>query len=759
MDKTYRPEKQEEKIYNFWQKTKAFTPHIDKKKKPFSIIMPPPNANAPLHIGHAMYITLEDIMARFYRMLGYSTLLLPGADHASIATQVAFEKQLAKKGKTRHDLGRKKFYNQCKQFTLDNKKIMYNQTKKVGASCDWTRERFTLDPKINTQVLKTFIQLHKDGLAYRGDRLINWCPRCSTALSNLEVVHKEIKESIYEIKYPLKTESSITGQQRFLIVATTRPETMLGDTAVAVHPDDKRYKQFIGKTAILPLLNRELPIIADRKIDQEFGTGVVKITPAHDPDDWDIGLRHRLIKISIIGFNNKMTKKAGEPFVGLKIKEARQKIIDLLIKDEFLVKEKKIIHNVGFCERCDQKIQPLISKQWFINVNKRKHLNDKKLEKRLNRKTASLNELGIMAIKKGFIKIIPRRFQKNYFNWMYNLHDWCISRQLWWGQRMPIWYCGTKGLSDLQKQMNPDLTKKRKGCGHTIISLTKPKSCPKCRKRTTIIQDPDTFDTWFSSGQWPYNALGFPSNKDYKYFYPTTVLETGYEILFFWVARMIMLGLYRTKKEPFKYLYLHGLVRDAFGEKMSKSKGNVIEPIAIAQQYGADALRMALVANSSPGNDLNLGEDKIKGYRNFSNKVWNIGRYILISLKSTRKRIPWYKKKITKKLAKEDKQIIKKLEKITKKTTRNLQKFKFAKAGEDIYQFLWNDFANKYLEKTKDRVRKKDIYAISTLRHVYFCCLKLLHPFIPFVTEAVWQQIPEYYRQEKDLITSRWPTV
>jgi len=758
MKKKYKPQEQEDKIYKYWQKNHAFTPRRDKRMKPFSIIMPPPNANAPLHIGHALFITLEDIMARFHRMLGHSTLLLPGADHASIATQVAFEKKLAKKGKTRFDLGRKEFFKQCKKFTLKNKKTMYNQIKKVGASCDWKRERFTLDKDINKQVLKTFVHLYNNNLAYRGDRLINWCPRCSTALSNLEIEHKKVKETIYEIKYPLLSHSSITGQQRYLIVATTRPETILGDTAVAVNPKDKRYDQFIGKTAFVPLVEREVPVIADNLVDPEFGTGVVKVTPAHDPDDWKIGKNHRLKKISVIDFKNKMSADAGEKYAGLSIKKARKEIVTQLVKQEYLVKEKKYSHSVAFCERCSHRIQPLVSKQWFIDINKRKPINNKPLEKKLERKTASLKELGQMAIDHKFIQIIPKRFQKNYSNWMENLHDWCVSRQLWWGQRMPIWYCGTKGLSDLQKEMNPQLAEKPEGCGHVIVSTSPPKSCPNCNRRVTLIQDPDTFDTWFSSGQWPFNALGFPKSFDYKYYYPTNVLETGYEILFFWVARMIMLGLYRTKKPPFKTVYLHGMVRDAFGEKMSKSKGNVIEPIGVVEEYGADALRMALVVGSSPGNDLSLSKGKIKGYRNFANKVWNIGRFVLMALKSTRKQIPWYRSNLKTGLTKKDKQILQKLEKLVKKTTKDLKKYKFSPTGKAIYQFIWEDFANTYLEDVKDRVwDKSDVMAISVLRHVFLTCLKLLHPFMPFVTETVWQEFPDYYKTEKDLITSSWP--
>jgi len=772
MDKRYNPPEFENKIYKRWEKSKAFTiKRRNKKKKPFSIIMPPPNANAPLHIGHAMFVSLEDIMIRYHRMKGDPCLWLPGADHAGILTQVVFERKLAKKGKTRFNLGRKKFYQECMKFTQNNKKIMYYQLKKIGASCDWSREKFTLNRKISSEVLRTFIQLYKDGLAYRGDRLINWCPRCMTALSDLEIEYKEVKTKLWYIKYPLKAHSNITGQKRFLVVATTRPETMFGDTALAVHPEDKRYQQFIGQKVVLPLVKREIPVIADKVVDPEFGTGVVKITPAHDPDDWQMGLKHKFKVISVINFDNKMTEQAGEEFKDLTIEETREKLKEKLNKQNLLIKVRTYVHSVNHCERCKTIIEPLISKQWFINTNLEFRIKNLELRKLLGVKKTSLKKIGILTVRKGLIKVLPKRFKKNYINWMKNLHDWCISRQIWWGQRMPIWYCGTKGLSELQKQMNPRLVaenrkRKRKiedtGCGHVIASLTKPKSCPQCRKRTTIIQDPDTFDTWFSSAQWPYTTLGYPNGRDYKYFYPTSVMETGYEILNIWVAKMIMMGMYRTNQPPFKTVYLHGLVRDAFGQKMSKSKGNVINPLDVIEKHGADALRMALIVGTSPGNDISVGEEKIKGYRNFTNKVWNIGRFVFMNLKSTRKSIPWYEPKIEG-LTKEDKQIIKKLHQIIKETTKNLDEYKFSPAGEAIYHFLWHEFADKYIEYSKTRIREKDKVVLSVLRYVYLNCLKLLHPFMPFVTEAVWQQFPSWHKYpggvEKQLVTASWPEV
>ena len=757
MDKRYNPQKFENKIYKRWEKLKAFTPRRNKKKKPFSIIMPPPNANAPLHIGHAMFATLEDIMIRYRRMKGDSCLWLPGADHAGILTQVVFERKLVDKRKTRFDLGRKKFVSECMKFTQNNKKIMYDQLKKIGASCDWTRQKFTLDRKISSEVLRTFVELYKNGLAYRGDRLINWCPRCMTALSDLELEYIDIKSKLSYIKYPLKIHSTITGQERFLVVATTRPETMFGDTAIAVNPEDKRYQKFIGQRVILPLIGREIPVIADKTVDLEFGTGVVKVTPAHDFDDYKMALKHKLKIISVIDFNNKMTKKAGKEFSGLTSKEAREKIIETLNKKNLLIKSRTHIHSVAHCERCKTIVEPLVSKQWFINVSQKSKVKSQKLQKLLGVKKASLKQLGILAVRKGLIKILPKRFKKNYIRWMKNLHDWCISRQIWWGHQLPIYYCGINGFSDLQKNMNPKLVKKAKeGCGHTIVSLTKPKSCPKCRKRTTIIQDPDVFDTWFSSAQWPYTALGFPNGHDFKYFYPTTVMETGYDILYLWVSKMIMIALYQGGDVPFKTVYLHGLVRDAFGQKMSKSKGNVINPLDIIEKHGADALRMALIVGAGPGNDVCVGEEKIKGYRTFTNKVWNIGRFLQMSLKSTRKRVLWYKPKMEG-LTKEDKKIIKKLNQLIKDVTKNLDEYKFSPAGEAIYQFLWHEFADKYIEYSKERVRNADIIALSVLRHVYLNCLKLLHPFMPFVTEAVWHQMPRKYKDP--LILSSWPKV
>ena len=751
MEKKYKHQDWEEKIYRQWKKASVFKARPGSKKPPFCIIMPPPNANAPLHIGHAMFLTVEDIMARFARMRGKEVLLLPGADHAGILTQVVFEKKLQKEGKSRYDLKRNKFYRQCLKFTLDNKKIMFEQMAKMGVSCDWSREKFTLDKKISKQVLKTFVRLYKDRLAYRGERMINWCPRCATTLSDLEVEHLEEKSKIYFIKYPLVIKSNITGFTIFLVVATTRPETMLGDSAIAVHPKDSRYKEFIGKTVLLPIVNRKIPVIADKEIDPEFGTGVVKVTPAHDPVDWQIGQRHQLESINVIGFDNKMTAKAGKEFAGLPVGKAREKILKLLQKKDIILKEKTHFHSVGRCERCKTIIEPKVSKQWFIKI---RPLADKAIEAVKNRK----------------IRIIPeKKFKKNFLKWMGGLHDWCVSRQIWWGHRLPVWYCGTEGLSDLQMNIGLNLpqeeqkerrlksattsaTTVKSGCGHIIVGLSKPKKCPKCGK-TKFIQDPDTFDTWFSSAQWSYTALGYPNGKDYKTFYPTSVMETGYEILPIWVARMMMLGIYRTGKVPFRKVFLHGLVRDAFGQKMSKSLGNVVNPLDVIEKYGADALRIALITGSAAGNDISVSEDKIRGYRNFDNKLWNIGRFINIQLE-TIPNPPYYTPKL-KGFTKDDLMILKSLNLLIKKTTNNLDSYRFSDASQDLYQFIWHELADVYIEKIKARLLNNDKTALSVLRHVFLNSLKLLHPFAPFATEALWSQIP---RKNKELlITSSWP--
>jgi len=717
----YNPAEAEPLIYQRWEEGGYFTPEADPTKKPFTIIMPPPNANGRLHIGHAMFVTVEDILSRWHRMMGEAVLWLPGADHAGILTQVVFERELAKKNLTRQQLGREEFNRQCLAFTLANKEIMERQLRTLGASCDWTREKFTLDPNLQPGILLTFKKLFDAGLVYHGNRIISWCPRCATALSDLEVEHSEEQGTLTYIKYPLK------DSDEFIIVATTRPETMLGDTAVAVNPKDKRYKKMVGRVVKLPLTDREIPIIADAMVDREFGTGAVKVTPAHDPVDFELGERHKLKPISVIGEDWRMTPAAGEKYAGLKVKEARGKVVVDLQALGLVEKVEPYAHSVGHCERCKAIIEPLISWQWFI-------------------KGKELAASAIEAVQKGETEILPERFAKTYFQWMTNIRDWCISRQIWWGIRIPIWYCSV--------------------CGQALVgvdeegNLQPPSTCPHCgQTEGTFDQEEDTFDTWFSSGQWPYITLGWPKETaDFKYFYPTSVMETGYEILFFWVARMMMLGLFATGRVPFRTVYLHGLVRDAFGTKMSKSKGNVVDPLEVVAKYGADALRMALIIGSAPGNDMSLGEDKIRGYRNFANKIWNASRFVLTALEKEGCEGPNQAlSTLPECTAAEDRAILKDLRELTESVTTSLENYRLSDAASATYDFFWHRYCDWYLEAVKARLSGEDAasrqQALAVLVEVLQTCLKLLHPFMPFVTEEVWAKLGK----EEPLIISSWP--
>lgn len=712
METIFRPQEIESKIYKLWEKGGYFTPSIDPSKKPFVIIMPPPNTTGALHIGHAVFVTIQDILIRYQRMKGRPTLWLPGVDHAGIMTQVVYERELAKQGKTRFDLGREEFYRQTYKFSIEKKKIIENQLKKLGASCDWSRMKFTLDPKISEAVYYTFKKMYQDGLIYRGERIINWCPRCQTALSNLEVKHKNQMAKLYYINYPI-VDSQIPIQ-----VATTRPETMLGDTAVAVNPKDLRYKKFIGKKAVLPLVKREIPIVSDNLVDPKFGTGAVKVTPAHDPIDFEIGKNHKLPIIKVIGEDGKMTSEAGKEYKGLDVISCREKVLKKLKKLGFLVKEKDYQHVVGICERCGTTIEPIVSQQWFI-------------------KTKELAKKAIEAVKRKKIKIIPKHYEKVYYHWLENIRDWCISRQIWWGHRIPVWYCR---------------------CGEIIVNIKPPRCCPKC-KSTKLRQDPDTLDTWFSSAQWPFTVFGWPKKtRDFKYFYPTTVMETGYDILFFWVARMIMLGLYCTEKVPFKYVYLHGLVRDKDRQKMSKSKGNVIDPLGVIELYGADALRMALIFGTGIGRDIIISEEKIIAQRNFTTKIWNAARFTFqrLSEKDDFLRVKKGKLRFTP----EDKWIFSELKKTTKKIAKYLENFQFHLAAREIYQFFWHKFCDKTIEDVKKRLRESEnlkdrMTAKRVLYEVFLTSLKLLHPFMPFITEELYQKLP--WKQKEALIIEDWP--
>lgn len=724
MEIRYPFQKSEKEIYQFWEKENFFQPKFSSKKGKFCIIMPPPNANASLHIGHAVFVTLEDIMIRYQRMKQKATLWVPGADHAGFETQVVFERELEKQGKTRFQFSPEVLYKMIWDFTQKNKKIMEAQLRRLGASCDWSREKFTLDKEAVKVVSQTFEKLFQDNLIYRGQRVINWCSYHQTSLSDLEVLYQKRKTKLYFIKYPF------LNSKKFLVIATTRPETMLADVALAVNPNDKRYQNLLKKKIklILPLKKRLLPLITHSLVDPNFGTGVVKVTPAHDFQDFEIAKSYKLPIISVIDRQGRMTKEAGPEYFGKTVKEAREKIIEELKKQNFLEKEENYFHLFPLCYKCKKEIQPLISEQWFLKMK-------------------PLAQKAIKAVKEGKIKFLSKRFEKIYFNWLKNIRDWNISRQIVWGIEMPIWYCQEKRNEKCQKKEG------------IIISLKKVKRCPWCFS-PRLLKEKDTFDTWFSSAQWPFIVLNFPRGRDYRYFYPTSVMETGWDILFFWVARMIMLSLYRTGKVPFRYIYLHGLVRDEQRQKMSKSKGNVIDPLGVIELYGADALRGALVFGSSGEKDIIISERKIIAQQRFVTKIWNASRFVLLNLGED-----FNPKKIKLKeffLGKEDKLILKELNKVVKNTTQDLEKFRFHRAFEKIYKFFWFNFCDQYLEKSKkilynenpDPQRKKMVQMI--LYTVLLNSLKLLHPFLPFVTEAIYQKLP--HKPKKALIIEQWPS-
>jgi len=694
ISKSYDPKQIESKWYQFWMEQGYFTPKIDHKKKPFVIIMPPPNVTGELHLGTALTAIIEDTMTRWHRMKGEPTLWLPGSDHAGISGQNVVEQLLAKEGLTRHDIGRAKFLERMWQWMNKYKGIIAEQHKKLGASCDWTRERFTMDAGPIKAVRTTFVNLYNKGLIYRGERIVNWCPRCSTALSDLEVDHREMQSHLYYVRYRLEE-----GKGQYITVATTRPETILGDTAVAVNPKDKRYKKLLGKKAILPVIGRVIPIIADEAVDPAFGTGAVKITPAHDPVDFEVAQRQNLPSVNILNLDATMNENAG-PYVGQDRFACRKALLADLEKEGLLVKIDPYVHAVGHCQRCRTIVEPLVSKQWFVKI-------------------APLAKPAIDAVVDGRIKIIPERFTKVYLNWMENIRDWCISRQLWWGHRIPVWYCGD--------------------CGALTVAMEDPKACAKCGSKN-ITQDPDVLDTWFSSGLWPHSTLGWPDEtEDLKYFYPTSVMETAYDILFFWVARMIMMGLENTGEVPFRTVYLHGLIRDEKGEKMSKSRGNVVDPVNIIEKYGTDALRFALSTGNSPGNDMKLNPQKLEGSRNFANKLWNAARFVVSNIDNVEMKIqPGVP-------TTEDRWILSRLNRLTAEVAELNEDFQFGEALRRIYDFLWTEYCDWYIEIAKIRLYHNEgpNSPLPLLVQVLETSLRLLHPFMPFITEEIWQSLRE----------------
>ncbi len=712
----YIAKEHEDEIYKMWEDSGAFAPDrgvrdqvlgVSKKPKTrnpkpetFSIVMPPPNANGSLHLGHALY-TLQDIMVRYHRMRGDKTLWLPGADHAGFETQVVYQKKLEKEDRNWFKIPREQLYQEILNFTLENKKIMEGQMRKLGFSCDWSRETFTLDPKIIKTVYATFKRLYEDGLVYRENRLVNWCIKHQTTLSDLEVKHEDRTDALYYINY---------GP---LVVATVRPEPIFADVAIAVHPKDKRYKHFIGKMARIPLINKEIPIIADESVDPEFGTGAVKITPSVDHNDFELAKKYGLPIIQIIDQFGRLTDTAPEKYRGMKVKEAREAVAADIKEAGLMEKvDEQYLHAIAVCYKCKTVLEPRLLPQWYVAMTRTPKSGGE-----------SLRDGTVKAVKAGDIKFVPKRMEKTFMHWMKNLRDWNISRQIVWGIRIPAWY--------------------RNGSEEVYIGAEPPKG-------DGWVQDPDVFDTWFSTGQWPFVTLDYPDGKDFKDFYPTSVMETGWDILFFWVARMMMLGLYVTGQVPFKHVFLHGLVRDKDRQKMSKSKGNVIDPLGVIDLYGTDALRMALIVGNTPGNDIIISEEKIKGYRNFANKIWNASRFVLMNLDGAQTTKP-------KKLSVDDKKILKELQAMTKTVTRHLDKFEFHLAAETLYHYFWHTFADQIIETQKPRLATEEKQAAQ---YVLLTCLttslKLLHPFMPFVTEAVWQQMP---RENKSmLITESWPS-
>lgn len=702
----YEPQAVEEKWYRFWEEQRLFHAEVDRDKQPFSIVIPPPNVTGQLHMGHALDNTLQDILIRWHRMRGDATLWMPGTDHAGIATQIKVEEQLAQEGMSRYDLGREKFIDRVWDWKRQFGDRIINQLKHLGASCDWERERFTMDEGCSRAVREVFVSLYEKGLIYRGHRITNWCPRCATALSDIEVEHEEQPGKLYYVRYPVE------GSEEYVTVATTRPETILGDTAVAVHPDDERYRRFVGRHLLLPLVGRRLPVIADAYVDPSFGTGAVKVTPAHDPNDFDMGQRHDLPAIQVINDDGSMAADTGK-YAGMDRYACRKAIVADLRQAGYLVRVEEHSHAVGHCQRCHTVVEPLISQQWFVKME-------------------PLAQPALQAVREGRITFVPERFTKIYINWLENIRDWCISRQIWWGHRIPAWYC--------------------QSCGEVIVSRTDVTACPHCGGAVT--QDPDVLDTWFSSALWPFSTMGWPDKTpELAYFYPTSVLVTGYDIIFFWVARMIFMAMEFQREIPFRHVFIHGLVRDSQGRKMSKSLGNGIDPLAVVEKYGADTLRFTLVTGNTPGNDMRFYWERVEGSRNFANKIWNAARFVLMNLDDFAPQAG------SGELTPADKWIISRYQRTVAAVTDNLERFELGEAARVLYEFIWSEFCDWYIEMTKPRLYdKQDAAARHTAQYVLWDVLagtmKLLHPFMPFITEEIWQHLPH---QGRSIMTAPWP--
>ena len=723
MNEKFEPKDFEDKLYKEWEEKGYFKPSMDKSKESYCIMMPPPNVTGKLHMGHALDGTIQDILIRFKRMQGYNTLWLPGSDHASISTEMKVVEKLKNEGKTKQEIGREKFLEEAWEWTKLYGGTIQEQQKKLGCSCDWDRRRFTLDEGLSEAVLEQFVDLYNKGLIYKGTRMINYCPNCKTSISDAEVEYKEEASHLWHIRYKISGE-----EDRYIIVATTRPETMLGDTAVAVHPDDERYKDLVGKKCILPIMNKEIPIIADEFVEKEFGTGCVKITPAHDMNDYQAGIRHNLEIIEVFDENYKMGNLVPE-YKGMDLLEARKKIVEKLKEIGALIKEEEYIHNVGKCERCKTTIEPKISEQWFVSMRD------------LAKKAAD-------SVRNNEAKFIPQKYEKQYFNWLDNIQDWCISRQLWWGHQIPAYYC--------------------EECGHINVAKKAPEKCEKCGS-TKLHQDEDTLDTWFSSALWPFSTLGWPDTEteDYKTFYPSNVLVTGFDIITFWVSRMMSQGIEFTGKAPFKDILIHGMVRDSQGRKMSKTLGNGIDPIEIIDKYGADSLRFAVISGTTMGNDIRYMPEKLEQASNFANKIWNATKFITNNEVKEEDIIKFHEevynketKKYNSELLKiEDKWIISKLETLIVEVTNNLENYDLGVALDKVYNFIWNEFCDWYIEMVKPRLYSEDynekVKVCYVLDYIFGISMKLLHPFMPFVTTEIYRNLVKY--NDKDLMVSKWP--